>query len=220
MYRRTRSRFRTTFGLRDADRPKISGSDSVPGGMFTPRPLRASTLGFSPRSRPKWARSLRAVPTGQTQTMSCLSGRRASGRPISRSPSAQSLLPAIPHGLHEGGESPRDVCHGPPGGRSRRETQAPEAAETPACGEIGYLPIDRFGASLSFRLSRATTNVITSNQSLTGWGQVFGDRDRHPRPAAALLDDRQHQGRNLSAPVEAQGRLLTRSEPFTASTET
>jgi len=46
--------------------------------------------------------------------------------------------------------------------------------------EIGYLPLDRLGANLFFQLvSRRYERgsiLITSNQSLAGWGQVFGDQ--------------------------------------------
>jgi DNA replication protein DnaC len=45
--------------------------------------------------------------------------------------------------------------------------------------EIGYLPIDRQGANLFFQLvSRRYERgsiIITSNQSLGAWGEVFGD---------------------------------------------
>ena len=54
--------------------------------------------------------------------------------------------------------------------------------------EIGYLPIDRLGANLFFQLvSRRYEKgaiLITSNQSLTVWGEVFGDRVI----ATAILD--------------------------------
>jgi IstB-like ATP binding protein/DDE superfamily endonuclease len=54
--------------------------------------------------------------------------------------------------------------------------------------EIGYLPIDRQGANLFFQLvSRRYERgsiIITSNQSLGAWGEVFGD----PVIASAILD--------------------------------
>ena len=54
--------------------------------------------------------------------------------------------------------------------------------------EIGYLPIDRQGANLFFQLvSRRYergTLIITSNQSLGAWGEVFGDAVI----ASAILD--------------------------------
>jgi len=54
--------------------------------------------------------------------------------------------------------------------------------------EIGYLPIDRISANLFFQLvSRRYERgavLITSNQSLSGWGEVFGDR----LIATAILD--------------------------------
>jgi DNA replication protein DnaC len=47
------------------------------------------------------------------------------------------------------------------------------------CDEIGYPPIDHQGANLFFQLvSRRYERVsiiITSNQSLGAWGEVFGD---------------------------------------------
>ena len=54
--------------------------------------------------------------------------------------------------------------------------------------EIGYLPIERLGANLFFQLvSRRYEKgsiLLTSNQSLAGWGQVFGDQVI----ATAILD--------------------------------
>jgi DNA replication protein DnaC len=54
--------------------------------------------------------------------------------------------------------------------------------------EIGYIPIDRQGANLFFQLvSRRYERgaiILTSNQSLGGWGEVFGD----PVIATAILD--------------------------------
>jgi len=54
--------------------------------------------------------------------------------------------------------------------------------------ETGYLPIDRQGASLFFQLvSRRYERgsiIITSNQSLGAWGEVFGDQV----VASAILD--------------------------------
>jgi DNA replication protein DnaC len=45
--------------------------------------------------------------------------------------------------------------------------------------EIGYIPIDRQGANLFFQLvSRRYERgaiILTSNQSLGAWGEVFGD---------------------------------------------
>ena len=54
--------------------------------------------------------------------------------------------------------------------------------------EIGYIPIDRQGANLFFQLiSRRYERgaiILTSNQSLGAWGEVFGD----PVIATAVLD--------------------------------
>jgi DNA replication protein DnaC len=54
--------------------------------------------------------------------------------------------------------------------------------------EIGYIPIDRHGANLFFQLvsrrSERGAIILTSNQSLGAWGEVFGD----PVIATAVLD--------------------------------
>jgi DNA replication protein DnaC len=53
--------------------------------------------------------------------------------------------------------------------------------------EIGYIPIDRQGANLFFQLvSRRYERgaILTSNQSLGAWGEVFGD----PVIVTAILD--------------------------------
>ncbi|MGH2375002.1 MAG: IS21-like element helper ATPase IstB [bacterium] len=92
--------------------------------------------------------------------------------------------------------------------------------------EIGYLPLDRLGANLFFQLvSRRYERgsiLITSNQSLAGWGQVFGDQVI----ATAILDRLLHHSTILSIKGESyrlkekrKAGLLTRSEPYTATTE-
>lgn len=54
--------------------------------------------------------------------------------------------------------------------------------------EIGYIPIDRLGANLFFQLiSRRYERgpmILTSNQSFSNWGEVFGDQVI----ATAILD--------------------------------
>lgn len=54
--------------------------------------------------------------------------------------------------------------------------------------EIGYIPIDRQGANLFFQLVARRYEkgaiILTSNQSLGAWGEVFGD----PVIATAILD--------------------------------
>ena len=69
-------------------------------------------------------------------------------------------------------------------------------------GEIGYLPIDRQGANLLFQLvSRSYERdsiIITSNQSLGAWGEVFGDEVF----ASAILDRLLHH----SITVNIKGR--------------
>jgi DNA replication protein DnaC len=88
--------------------------------------------------------------------------------------------------------------------------------------EIGYLPLERLGANLFFQLvSRRYERgsiLITSNQSLTGWGQVFGDQVI----ATAILDRLLHhstivniKGESYRLKEKRKAGLLTRSEPFT-----
>ncbi len=54
--------------------------------------------------------------------------------------------------------------------------------------EIGYMPFDRLGANLFFRLVprryERGSMIRTSNQSFTAWGEVFGEQVL----AAAILD--------------------------------
>lgn len=93
--------------------------------------------------------------------------------------------------------------------------------------EIGYLPLDRLGANLFFQLvSRRYERgsiLITSNQSLTGWGQVFGDQVI----ATAILDRLLHhstiiniKGESYRLKEKRKAGLLTRSEAFTAEPST
>jgi DNA replication protein DnaC len=93
--------------------------------------------------------------------------------------------------------------------------------------EIGYLPIERLGASLFFQLvSRRYERgsiLLTSNQSLAGWGQVFGDQVI----ATAILDRLLHHSTIINSTGESyrlkekrKAGLLTRSEVYTAETNT
>jgi DNA replication protein DnaC len=88
--------------------------------------------------------------------------------------------------------------------------------------EIGYLPLERLGANLFFQLmSRRYERgsiLITSNQSLAGWGQVFGDQVI----ATAILDRLLHhstivniKGESYRLKEKRKAGLLTRSEPYT-----
>ena len=64
--------------------------------------------------------------------------------------------------------------------------------------EIGYIPIDRQGANLFFQLiSRRYERgsiILTSNQSLGAWGDVFGD----PVIASAILDRLLHHSLTIN----------------------
>jgi DNA replication protein DnaC len=90
--------------------------------------------------------------------------------------------------------------------------------------EIGYLPLERLGANLFFQLvSRRYERgsiLITSNQSLAGWGQVFGDQVI----ATAILDRLLHhstivniKGESYRLKEKRKAGLLTRSEPYTGA---
>jgi DNA replication protein DnaC len=69
--------------------------------------------------------------------------------------------------------------------------------------EIGYIPIDRQGANLFFQLiSRRYERgaiILTSNQSLGAWGEVFGD----PVIAAAILDRLLHHSSTINIKGES-----------------
>jgi len=64
--------------------------------------------------------------------------------------------------------------------------------------EIGYLPVDRVGATLFFQLvSRRYERgpvILTFNQSFANWGDIFGDRII----ATAILDRLLHHGITVS----------------------
>jgi DNA replication protein DnaC len=85
------------------------------------------------------------------------------------------------------------------------------------------LPIERLGANLFFQLvSRRYEKgsiLLTSNQSLAGWGQVFGDQII----ATAILDRLLHhstivniKGESYRLKEKRKAGLLTRSESYTA----
>lgn len=69
--------------------------------------------------------------------------------------------------------------------------------------EIGYIPIDRQGANLFFQLvSRRYEKgslLLTSNQSLGAWGEVFGD----PVIASAILDRLLHHATTINIKGES-----------------
>jgi DNA replication protein DnaC len=69
--------------------------------------------------------------------------------------------------------------------------------------EIGYIPIDRQGANLFFQLvSRRYERgslILTSNQSLGAWGDVFGD----PVIATAILDRLLHHSITITIKGES-----------------
>jgi DNA replication protein DnaC len=88
--------------------------------------------------------------------------------------------------------------------------------------EIGYLPIERLGANLFFQLvSRRYERgsiLLTSNQSLAGWAQVFGDQVI----ATAILDRLLHhstiiniKGESYRLKEKRKAGLLARSEAYT-----
>jgi DNA replication protein DnaC len=69
--------------------------------------------------------------------------------------------------------------------------------------EIGYLPLAPSGANLLFQLIAKRYErgsiILTSNQSLTGWGDVFGD----PIIATAILDRLLHHSTMLNVKGES-----------------
>jgi DNA replication protein DnaC len=78
--------------------------------------------------------------------------------------------------------------------------------------EIGYLPIDRQGANLFFQLGSRRYErgsiIITSNQSLGAWGEVFGDTVI----AGAILDRLLHH----SITINIKGQSYRLKEKFKA----
>ncbi len=69
--------------------------------------------------------------------------------------------------------------------------------------EIGYLPLGQSGANLLFQLIARRYErgsiIITSNQSLTGWGEVFGDAII----ATAILDRLLHHSTTMNVKGES-----------------
>ena len=69
--------------------------------------------------------------------------------------------------------------------------------------EIGYIPIDRQGANLFFELiSRRYERgsiLLTSNQSLGAWGEIFGDTVI----ASAILDRLLHHATTINIKGES-----------------
>jgi DNA replication protein DnaC len=69
--------------------------------------------------------------------------------------------------------------------------------------EIGYLPLGTTGANLLFQLIARRYErgsiVLTSNQSLTGWGEVFGDAVI----ATAVLDRLLHHSTTINVKGES-----------------
>lgn len=69
--------------------------------------------------------------------------------------------------------------------------------------EIGYLPLGPSGANLMFQLIARRYErgsiILTSNQSLSGWGEVFGD----PIIATAILDRLLHHATMLNVKGES-----------------
>jgi DNA replication protein DnaC len=92
--------------------------------------------------------------------------------------------------------------------------------------EIGYLPIDRPAANLFFQLvSRRYEKgsvLLTSNQSLASWGEVFGDKVI----ATAILDRLLHhstivniKGDSYRLKEKRKAGLLARSEAVVSAAE-
>ena len=92
--------------------------------------------------------------------------------------------------------------------------------------EIGYIPIDRQGANLFFQLvSRRYERgsiVLTSNQNVGAWGEVFGD----PVIASAILDRLLHHATTINIKGESyrlkekrRAGLLRASTPVDPSAE-
>lgn len=86
--------------------------------------------------------------------------------------------------------------------------------------EIGYLPLERQGASLFFQLVARRYEkgamILTSNQSYSNWGEVFGD----PILATAILDRLLHhsvtiniKGDSYRLKEKLKSGLMTRNKP-------
>ncbi len=88
-------------------------------------------------------------------------------------------------------------------GRLEEKLKAYQMAKLLIVDEIGYIPIERSGANLFFQLiSRRYEKgamLLTSNQSFTKWGEVFGDSVI----ATAILDRLLHHSTVLNIKGES-----------------
>src|SRR5881409_2257868 len=94
-----------------------------------------------------------------------------------------------------------EVCRVAGRGALGRRSESDGRARSSRAGS--YIPIDRHGANLFFQLvSRRYERgaiILTSNQSLGAWGDVFGD----PVIASAILDRLLHHATTINIKGES-----------------
>ena len=137
---------------------------------------------------------------------------------------AEGLRPRLPDRLHLCRGAGHHLTRAHQEGRLEERLKQLVQPKLLIVDEIGYLPFDPLGANLLFQLvSRRYERgsiLITSNQSLAGWGHVFGDQ----AIATAILDRLLHhstivniKGESYRLKEKRKAGLLTRSEPFIAA---
>ena len=187
------------------------------------RAWKASTSSFSPRSSRRWCASLRPAAFWPMSTTCSCWGLLAWARRTWPWRSASGLRPGLSNGVRHRLRADREPDAGAQREPARGEAEAARAAQAadhrrdrlPAAGALGA---NLFFQLVSRRYERGSI-LITSNQSLAGWGQVFGDQVI----ATAILDRLLHhstiiniKGESYRLKEKRKAGLLTRSEPYTA----
>ena len=127
--------------------------------------------------------------------------RGGEGPPSSRSASRRPNRTSPPTSSTSGTSSPG--CAAPwPRGREESTIKNLNKYRLLIIGEIGYFPVDKAVAGLTFQLVAARyerkSTVVTTNQPLSKWGEVFSD----PVIANAIIDRLTHR----SATIRITGR--------------
>ena len=165
--------------------------------------------------RPVHRRRRQRVAPGPARRRQDASGRRSG---------PEGLRQRLPDSVRDGRRAPRRAWSRPHN-ENRLEERLKLLCQPRLLiiDEIGYLPIDRLSANLFFQLvSRRYEKgsiLITSNQSLAGWGEVFGDKVI----ATAILDRLLHhstivniKGDSYRLKEKRKAGLLARSETLTS----
>ena len=159
---------------------------------------------FQPSIDPKQIRELatgRYIHNGDNFLL--LGSARSREKSFSHCARHQGLRAGRTHAVRHRHRADHHPRQGAGGRQARRAAQILTQPQLLIIDEIGYLPIDRQGANLFFQLvSRRYERgsiIITSNQSLGAWGEVFGDTVI----ASAILDRLLHHSITINIKGES-----------------